>query len=206
MIPSESKNVYPNSHHVAATRRPDKFFGASPPPCGVKDVADDDSSPDFVVSSTICGGCLRSRLAAYLVQTTETTYHLASPESTEKQYIVDVLTCSAFIRDENCKYSCPSTGRELRQQPVLRLYQTNVPLNDDQQPLGLHNPHPLQESKILQIDRELFRPIENLALYLVLILQLSCGSISHIVLYVEEQCSYIVKVFHNTMFTISGLT
>lgn len=23
----------PNSHHVAATRRPDRFFGASPPPC-----------------------------------------------------------------------------------------------------------------------------------------------------------------------------
>lgn len=32
------KNAHPKSHQVAATKRPDKFFGASPPPCGVSDV------------------------------------------------------------------------------------------------------------------------------------------------------------------------
>jgi hypothetical protein len=30
----------PNNHHVAATRRPDKFFGASPPPCNVSSYRD----------------------------------------------------------------------------------------------------------------------------------------------------------------------
>lgn len=29
----EAIMMKPNSHHVAATSRPDRFFGASPPPC-----------------------------------------------------------------------------------------------------------------------------------------------------------------------------
>lgn len=30
--------TYPKSHHVAASNLPERFFGASPPPCGVSDV------------------------------------------------------------------------------------------------------------------------------------------------------------------------
>lgn len=31
----EAIMMKPNSHHVAATSRPDRFFGASPPPCEI---------------------------------------------------------------------------------------------------------------------------------------------------------------------------
>lgn len=30
--------INPKSHHTADAKRPERFFGASPPPCGVKDV------------------------------------------------------------------------------------------------------------------------------------------------------------------------